>query len=149
MFVSSRKDPCERVNLANSRPELVEKLKEIVQAYRELSVAPLNKPADPRANPVFWNNTWSNWGDSQPTSDDTRDPEGGAVSSLIISAIATVCLLTIFGITCLVVSRIHFREETEEENKGNGNGKAQVATISCQQMEGYTNPAADKLTDLD
>ncbi|KAB7502708.1 hypothetical protein Anas_12396 [Armadillidium nasatum] len=31
--------------------------------YNSTMIPPGNKPADPRSNPIFWNNTWTNWFD--------------------------------------------------------------------------------------
>ena len=31
--------------------------------YKATKVPPGNKPFDPRGNPKFWNNTWTNWWD--------------------------------------------------------------------------------------
>ncbi|KAK7601300.1 hypothetical protein V9T40_008741 [Parthenolecanium corni] len=54
-------DPCERVNQAESRPEI---LKELLQALKKYKpVKPLNKPFDERSNPKYWNYTWTNWMD--------------------------------------------------------------------------------------
>nr|UNO37566.1 sulf4-like protein [Psylliodes hospes] len=58
-----REDPCERVNLASARPNIVRNLEQLLLDYRKHIVPALNKPRDPRAHPQDWNNTWTNWQD--------------------------------------------------------------------------------------
>nr|ATE50182.1 glucosinolate sulfatase 3 [Psylliodes chrysocephala] len=59
-----KEDPCERVNLAKSRPNIVRNLEKLLVDYRKNIVPALNADRDPRANPINWNNTWSSWLDS-------------------------------------------------------------------------------------
>lgn len=54
-------DPCERVNLANRRTDVLRVMLETLDQYDP--VQPLNKPGDPAANPKFWNYAWTNWKD--------------------------------------------------------------------------------------
>lgn len=65
------KDPCERVNL-NYRPS--DEMRKIVQAkidsfemvleqFRNSALKPGNVRSTKDANPVFFNNTWTNWQD--------------------------------------------------------------------------------------
>lgn len=58
-----RDDPCERVNLASSRPLVLLSLEESLQRLRMTAVPPRNQPADPRANPALHNGTWISWQD--------------------------------------------------------------------------------------
>jgi hypothetical protein len=56
-------DPCESVNIASENPEVVNKLKEQLEKYRQSAVPPRNAQADPLSNPKFWNYEWTNWKD--------------------------------------------------------------------------------------
>lgn len=56
-----KEDPCEQTNKAKDEPKILNELLEAVSKYQP--VTPLNKPADPRADPKLWNFTWTNWMD--------------------------------------------------------------------------------------
>ncbi|KDR14503.1 arylsulfatase B-like [Zootermopsis nevadensis] len=58
-----RRDPCELDNLSDKYPLLVVALQELLDQYNATVVKPLNKTADPRSNPKYWNYTWTNWMD--------------------------------------------------------------------------------------
>jgi arylsulfatase B len=58
-----RSDPCELDNLSDKYPVLVAALQELLRQYNATVVRPLNKAADPRSNPKYWNYTWTNWMD--------------------------------------------------------------------------------------
>ncbi|XP_065368722.1 arylsulfatase B [Calliphora vicina] len=56
-------DPCEKYNLANKYPNILNALLEELGYYNSTVVPPSNLPLDPRANPSRWNYTWTNFGD--------------------------------------------------------------------------------------
>ncbi|XP_023720420.1 arylsulfatase B-like isoform X1 [Cryptotermes secundus] len=56
-------DPCELDNLSNKYPLRVAALQRLLDRYNATVVPPLNKEADPRSNPKYWNYTWTNWMD--------------------------------------------------------------------------------------
>ncbi|KAB7504455.1 Arylsulfatase B [Armadillidium nasatum] len=56
-------DPCEYFDVSKSHPAIVKLLLNRLQFYNSTAIPPGNKPEDPRANPIFWNNTWINWFD--------------------------------------------------------------------------------------
>jgi arylsulfatase B len=58
-----RKDPCELHNLSDEQPLMVAALQQLLGSYNATVVPPLNKEADPRSNPKYWNYTWTNWMD--------------------------------------------------------------------------------------
>lgn len=60
-------DPCENNNLAELFPEIVQRLKNRIDFYAQTAVEPRNKPADPMADPRYYNNTWTYWQDETPT----------------------------------------------------------------------------------
>ncbi|XP_014248859.1 arylsulfatase B-like isoform X2 [Cimex lectularius] len=54
-------DPCERVNLAEANQDIVKELENSIKRYRSTMVNALNLGGDCRADPKFWNNTWTFW----------------------------------------------------------------------------------------
>jgi hypothetical protein len=55
-------DPCERNNLADSHPEVLLEMLDLVKKYEATLVPQLNKPADVEgADPRKFNNTWNPW----------------------------------------------------------------------------------------
>ncbi|RXG59690.1 Steryl-sulfatase [Armadillidium vulgare] len=52
-------DPCEYFDVSKSHPAIVKLLQNRLQFYNSTAIPPGNKPEDPRANPIFWNNTWT------------------------------------------------------------------------------------------
>lgn len=56
-----KKDPCERTNLANTYPAILQDLQSDVNTYRAGMLPTRNKPHDPRAAPVLNDNTWTWW----------------------------------------------------------------------------------------
>ncbi|KAL7643636.1 UNVERIFIED_CONTAM: hypothetical protein RMT77_005619 [Armadillidium vulgare] len=56
-------DPCEFYDVSGLYPSVVETLMSKLKSYNSTAVLPSNKPLDPRANPVFWNDSWTNWFD--------------------------------------------------------------------------------------
>ena len=58
-----KQDPCELDNLSDKYPLQVSALQELLERYNSTVVPALNKEADPRSNPKYWNYTWTNWMD--------------------------------------------------------------------------------------
>lgn len=54
-------DPCEFNNLAQKEPDILNEL--ILLTNKYVPVEAGNKPADPMANPKYWNYTWTYWKD--------------------------------------------------------------------------------------
>ncbi|XP_034251455.1 arylsulfatase B-like [Thrips palmi] len=81
-----RADPCERVNLAAARPQVLQSLEEALGRYRRTMLPPRNVPTDPLADPAHWNGTWTNWCSEQDDVDlgalGERDDDGRAVAPL-------------------------------------------------------------------
>jgi hypothetical protein len=50
-------------NDLSSYPEILTTLENKLIKFRKTVVPPGNKPLDPRGNPVYWDNTWANFGD--------------------------------------------------------------------------------------
>ncbi|XP_012265045.2 arylsulfatase B-like [Athalia rosae] len=98
-------DPCELVNLAKTRPLILATLEEALMKYRLTAIPATNVDADPRANPVHWNNTWVNWDELHPmkliSEGDPASPKklsGPAIAVIaVILALSVVAILTLFG----------------------------------------------------
>ncbi|PSN50829.1 hypothetical protein C0J52_03242 [Blattella germanica] len=58
-----RSDPCEQNNLASVYPEILQLLEMSLIEINATAVPPSNLPWDPRADPRFWDHTWTNFGD--------------------------------------------------------------------------------------
>ncbi|KAK3932621.1 Arylsulfatase J [Frankliniella fusca] len=89
-----RDDPCERVNLAASRPEVLQSLEEALRRHRRTMRAPGNVPKDPMADPALWNGTWTSWCSEQ---DDQGLGEGQQRVQLTLAA-AAVSLATVAAV---------------------------------------------------
>lgn len=63
-------DPCERNNLAKTKPEIVRLLLSQLSEHVLLTVPSLRQPSDSRSDPKFFNNTWSSWIDDDITDGD-------------------------------------------------------------------------------
>lgn len=85
-------DPCERNNVALDHLGILEELREEVERYRQTAVEPRNKPADPRSDPGFYNNTWTWWLDEI----DSRSNMYMFPVMIIVISIAIVALLLLF-----------------------------------------------------
>ncbi|KAG5890787.1 hypothetical protein JTB14_007181 [Gonioctena quinquepunctata] len=60
-------DPCEKNNLAEKYPNILQSLIEKLKRYNETAVPPGNLPLDPRGDPKYWNYIWTNFGDYNET----------------------------------------------------------------------------------
>ena len=56
-------DPCELNNLADKYPNIVKTLSTRLLEFNSSSIAPANLPIDERGNPIFFDRTWTNFGD--------------------------------------------------------------------------------------
>nr|UNO37547.1 sulf4 [Psylliodes attenuatus] len=110
-----REDPCERVNLASTRPNIVRNLEQLLLDYRKNIIPALNKPRDPNSNPVNWNNTWTNWRDCDHVVRSKVINSFKAVSTMNISIIVVSCILILFMIFGL--SKLADNEAKKKETK--------------------------------
>lgn len=58
-----RNDPCEMINLATAKPDILARLEEKVIYYGKIALPPRNKPSDPRADPANYGGIWTWWYD--------------------------------------------------------------------------------------
>ncbi|XP_055695304.1 arylsulfatase B [Lutzomyia longipalpis] len=58
-----REDPCELANVAEKYPNTLHALISRLNKYNETVIPPDNRALDPRADPRFWDNVWTNFGD--------------------------------------------------------------------------------------
>lgn len=56
-------DPCELNNLVFHYPDVVRTMERTLEMYKATEVPRGNKPIDPRADPKFYDYTWTNWWD--------------------------------------------------------------------------------------
>lgn len=56
-------DPCELNNLAEKYPNIVKTLQMRLHEFNVSAVPPGNLEIDPRGNPIFFDYTWTNFGD--------------------------------------------------------------------------------------
>jgi hypothetical protein len=56
-------DPCEFNNLADTYPNIVKALAMRLLEFNASSVPPANLPIDERGNPIYFDHTWTNFGD--------------------------------------------------------------------------------------
>lgn len=93
-------DPCEDNNLADLYPEIVQRLRGMLDLHRATAVAPRNKPADPLADPGLYNNTWTYWQDEVPV---IPAPKSGINKWFTIVLIASALIIVlIIMIGCFV-----------------------------------------------
>ncbi|KAK4886995.1 hypothetical protein RN001_003266 [Aquatica leii] len=57
------KDPCEKNNLAQEYPNILNDLQSRLDFWKKTAVPPGNLPLDPKGNPRYWQYTWTNFGD--------------------------------------------------------------------------------------
>lgn len=57
-------DPCELNNVARTYPNILADMLGELAIYRKSAVPPQNLPLDPSGNPKYWDNVWTNFGDS-------------------------------------------------------------------------------------
>lgn len=58
-----KEDPCEIHNLAEDFPDKLNELLVRMEEINKTAIPPGNKPIDPRADPRYWSNTWTDFGD--------------------------------------------------------------------------------------
>ncbi|KAJ8727197.1 hypothetical protein PYW08_015594 [Mythimna loreyi] len=56
-------DPCERRNMAEEKPEILQELLSELEKVNATAVPPINKEVDPLADPKYWGRVFTNFGD--------------------------------------------------------------------------------------
>lgn len=118
-----REDPCERINLASQRPNIVQNMEQLIIKYRKTAIPPRNVPRDPNADPAKWNGTWTNWQDcenvvKQKLNFNALSPLAiGLISAAIVSVLVIVVALLVLN--CRHTgrkssSKCHIEEDEEE-----------------------------------
>nr|ATE50184.1 glucosinolate sulfatase 5 [Psylliodes chrysocephala] len=111
-----KQDPCERVNLAKSRPNIVRKLEKLLLDYSKNILPALNKDRDPRVNPINWNNTWSSWLDSDYVAGG-KLPNSFKTTSAMNIIIIAVSSITILFIVFRLSSKLSDTKAKKREQK--------------------------------
>nr|ATE50188.1 arylsulfatase 4 [Phyllotreta striolata] len=108
-------DPRESVNLAKRRPNIVHNLEQLLLEYRKDMVPALNQPADPTADPVLWNNTWSSWRDCKNVVKQKINGSFSSVSAMNLGLIACSCVVVLLMV--LGLSNLANKERLKEEQR--------------------------------
>ncbi|XP_043483335.1 arylsulfatase B-like isoform X2 [Leptopilina heterotoma] len=96
-----KEDPCERINLAATRPIILKTLEDALLKYKLSTIPASNVENDKNANPINWNQTWTNWMDDNPIKyDSTKKSAQG--QTIIIAIIAVIFGLLIIGMFVLM-----------------------------------------------
>ena len=97
-------DPCELNNLAFKYPTVIRMLEQTLATYNSTAVPPGNKPIDTRADPKYWDYTWTNYMDfldpkneSEIALDEEEEIEGDIVTEREIEAAMRVAHPDFFG----------------------------------------------------
>lgn len=98
-------DPCEQINLAQAHPDVLNTLQKLVETYRKTAVKPNNIPRDPKADPAFYNNTWTNWRDWDDEVQKQRISTKN-LSPLAIGLISAACFAVLLAVIVLVGVRV-------------------------------------------
>jgi hypothetical protein len=56
-------DACEKHNLAEKFPNILKTMLQRLKEFNVTAIPPANKPIDERANPIYFDRTWTNFGD--------------------------------------------------------------------------------------
>ncbi|KAG5882847.1 hypothetical protein JTB14_022358 [Gonioctena quinquepunctata] len=96
-------DPCERVNLASRRPNIVSNLEQAIMQYRKTALPPRNVPRDPNADPNKWGGIWTNWNDCENVIRKKIPLDVFSPLALTLISIAAIAVITIV-ITLLVLN---------------------------------------------
>lgn len=94
-------DPCEMINLAISRPMVVANMEQTMMKYRKSAKPIINVPRDPNADPIKWNNTWTNWQDCDVI---IKHKLYNTLSPLTIGLISAACFaffIIVVVLTCV------------------------------------------------
>lgn len=95
-----KEDPCERINLAKTRPVILKTLEDALLKYKVTAMPASNMENDRKANPINWNGTWTNWMDENPMNDSSKKAAPG--QTIIIIIIAVIFGLLIIGMFVLM-----------------------------------------------
>jgi len=69
-------DPCELNDVTSEHPDVVKLMEHTLDLYKKSEVPRLNKPLELRANPKFFDYTWTNWLDFyEPLEENQTPPE--------------------------------------------------------------------------
>lgn len=97
-----KQDPCERNNLAKDYPDILNNLQKLVEKYRKTAIKPRNIPRDPNADPIYHNNTWTNWKDSDSDVQKQKISSEKTLTPLAIGLISAACFIVLLVVIILV-----------------------------------------------
>ncbi|XP_043488808.1 arylsulfatase B-like, partial [Polistes fuscatus] len=102
-------DPCEMINLADSKPQILALLELAILKYRFTVVQPSNQKKDILGNPLLYNNTWISWSEiknaskSMPFLTYLQKQDSNEYSRLLKTMILMIFVLFFVGIIILLV----------------------------------------------
>ncbi|XP_063972439.1 arylsulfatase B-like [Diachasmimorpha longicaudata] len=101
-------DPCEMINIAGIRPEMVQLLEESLEKHMSTALPAANIPGDIKGDPVRWKGLWVNWQDPKPamTAYVTHKTDTNSLSSstIIIAILGCILVCTVVIIIILVIN---------------------------------------------
>lgn len=97
-------DPCEMFNLADTRPDVLKLMLDSQIKFSKTMKQPRNRPADPRCDPGFFNDTWTWWWDELKITDPNEDGSSNGTSNNLISVI--LCLFSVLWCCTTLISSI-------------------------------------------
>lgn len=115
-------DPCEMVNIAESRPQTLALLERMLLKHRFNTVPPANAELDEMANPALYNGTWTNWRDIQNLNESihslynarNKSSQSEESSSPVIAAI--IILVSVFTMGAITLFALKYGKECKPEN---------------------------------
>lgn len=76
-------DPCERRNVAGTRPEVLQAMQLAMEGFRRSAVCLRNRPSEERSNPAYFNGSWTWWYDELGLPDHNGGSGLGAMWTLL------------------------------------------------------------------
>ncbi|XP_054266115.1 arylsulfatase B-like [Macrosteles quadrilineatus] len=135
-----KEDPCERLNLAEARPEVLADMEILMAIYRQTVVPPNNKPSDPRADPALWNHTWVSWQDDPQVevhlvllSRRQLVREALTAAIILVAVVVLVAVLLRVGSPMALIAKLSLSDKTHKRQLGSPHEQAEKATLTFPQ----------------
>ncbi|XP_014609673.1 PREDICTED: arylsulfatase B-like [Polistes canadensis] len=147
-------DPCEMINLAESKPQILALLELAILKHRFTVVQPSNQKKDILGNPLLYNNTWISWGEIENTSKNMaylQKQDSNEYSSLLITMIFMIFVLFILGIINLLVllsEKLCKKKETKNRKDSKNKDCSTTVKIANEIENNIRNSEDEENTDL-
>ncbi|KAK2581658.1 hypothetical protein KPH14_002156 [Odynerus spinipes] len=129
-------DPCEMVNLAESRPQILALLERMLLKHRFNVVPPSNTEPDKLSDPSLYNGTWSNWGDIKKLKDSTHsfyNLRNKDISSTVYSGPFVAVMSIIFGVSivgAVTLFTLKYGKQCKPANERKPKYEASLTTVT-------------------